>query len=352
MTSEATLLSDQVFQLNTFLWALKGLPEDGPVEPVLQRAGYYLASIERRVLPPKDRAVATALAQLTDSKHPSPCHPDLWLKHDQDPVQPVVELKSHGFSAASSNRKQALKLMASAFDLSASLAESSERRGHVVFATVEPDAAQLASTLKQLVSELGAANVPAAPTAVVGFSADEDGVMLSSPSPADLPAPARQALASPATVLHRDGENDLRPLYFVPWLPGNETSQDPELQSDGLSEFTARVLVHALADVGQASPPEDLQISCADLLSRATFGVYDYWGPRVKAQFNQAATQILMKALKPIKEARRVNGGFISVDLRSIEVQDAVIDRLRQADPADPASNLETAIDAHPSLFC
>ena len=53
MTSEETLLSDQVFQLNTFLWALKGLPTDGPVEPVLQRAGYYLASIERRVLPPE-----------------------------------------------------------------------------------------------------------------------------------------------------------------------------------------------------------------------------------------------------------------------------------------------------------
>ena len=114
--------------------------------------------------------VATALAQLTDLEHPSPCHPDLWLKHDQDSVQPVVELKSHGFSPASSNRKQALKLMASAFDLSASLAESSERRGHVVFATVESDASQLASTLKQLTSELGGANVPAAPSAVVGFS--------------------------------------------------------------------------------------------------------------------------------------------------------------------------------------
>ena len=352
MTSEATLLSDQVFQLNTFLWALKGLPTDGPVEPVLQRAGYYLASIERRVLPPKDRAVATALAQLTDSEHPSPCQPDLWLKHDQDSVQPVVELKSHGFSPASSNRKQALKLMASAFDLSASLAESSERRGHVVFATVESDASQLASTLKQLVSELGAANVPAAPTAVVGFSADEEGVMLSSPNPTDLPAPAQQALASPATVLRRDGENDLRPLYFVPWLPGNETSQDPQLQSDGLSEFTARVLVHALADVGQASPPEDLQINCADLLRRATFGVYDYWDPRIKAQFNQAAVRILMKTLKPIKEVRRGEGGVISVDLPNIEVQDAVVDRLRHADPADPSSNLEMAMDAQQTLFC
>ena len=138
----------------------------------------------------------------------------------------------------------------------------------------------------------------------------------------------------------------------MPWLPGNETSQDPQLQSDGLSEFTARVLVYALADVGQASPPEDLQINCADLLSRATFGVYDYWGPHIKTQFNQAAARILMKTLKPIKEVRRGDGAVISVDLPNIEVQDAVVDRLRHADPADPSSNLEMAIDAQQTLFC
>jgi|GEM_PF-1899597 len=28
MTDESTLLSDQVFQLNTFLWALEELPEN------------------------------------------------------------------------------------------------------------------------------------------------------------------------------------------------------------------------------------------------------------------------------------------------------------------------------------
>ena len=41
MTDESTLLSDQVFQLNTFLWALEELPEElgqGEVQPVLRRA--------------------------------------------------------------------------------------------------------------------------------------------------------------------------------------------------------------------------------------------------------------------------------------------------------------------------
>ena len=44
MTSDATLLSDQVFQLNTFLWALEDLPEGGATEPVLRNADYYLSS--------------------------------------------------------------------------------------------------------------------------------------------------------------------------------------------------------------------------------------------------------------------------------------------------------------------
>lgn len=38
MTTKSNLLSDQVFQLNTFLWSLENLPEQGPVRPVLQVA--------------------------------------------------------------------------------------------------------------------------------------------------------------------------------------------------------------------------------------------------------------------------------------------------------------------------
>jgi len=43
--SESILLSDQVFQLNTFLWALEDLPKDSDIQPVLRQAGYNIRSI-------------------------------------------------------------------------------------------------------------------------------------------------------------------------------------------------------------------------------------------------------------------------------------------------------------------
>ena len=79
MTSETGLLSDQVFQLNAFLWALEDLPAPGRIRPVLRDAGYYLVAVGRRVLMPADDLVVAALKRLTGSPDPSPCRPDLWL---------------------------------------------------------------------------------------------------------------------------------------------------------------------------------------------------------------------------------------------------------------------------------
>lgn len=61
-----------------------------------------------------------------------------------------------------------------------------------------------------------------------------------------------RALAQPATVLQAYGEEDIRPLYFIPWMPGIEDSQSRELHQDGLRELTARLLTQAMAAVGQS----------------------------------------------------------------------------------------------------
>ncbi|MXW42265.1 MAG: hypothetical protein F4138_03340 [Acidimicrobiia bacterium] len=50
------------------------------------------------------------------------------------------------------------------------------------------------------------------------------------------------------------------------WIPGIKDSQDAELHSAGLHELTARVLTHALSNVGQAQPPTTLStaINCLE----------------------------------------------------------------------------------------
>ena len=351
MTSEDTLLSDQVFQLNTFLWALEDLPENSPTQPVLRQAGYYLSSIGRRVIVPVDARIGAALQNLTGSADRSPCHPDLWLRHTSDRVVPLIELKARGFSPNSSNRRQALKLIAASSNLGPSLGESDERPGHVLYATTSADANDLATTLKNLAFELEAENAPATPTGVISLSMEAQGVALSSPIPSDLPEPAATALAAPAIVLLHEDENDIQPLYFIPWIPGIEDSQDAELHSAGLRELTARVLTHALSEVGQAQPPTTLSLDATALLTRATFGVFDRWRDADRKQFSEAAAKIVERALTPVVTVRREAGSLLEVDLPTSETQDTAIDRLERADPADPKANLEATAGEPPTLF-
>ena len=219
MTDESTLLSDQVFQLNTFLWALEELPAEpgmGEVQPVLRQAGYYLAAIGREVLIPTNEPTLAALENLTETADRTPCRPDLWLRHATDPVQPLVELKAHGFSPESSNRRQALKLIAAASDLASSLGETRARPGHVLYATVASDAGKIVTTLKTFAQELRTEGADPAPTGAIGLAIEDEGVVQSSPAPADLPKPLETSLAKRPTVLRRDGDNDLQPLYFIP----------------------------------------------------------------------------------------------------------------------------------------
>ena len=351
MTGDNKLLSDQVFQLNTLLWALQGLPQDGPVEPVLRRAGYYLAAIGRRVLVPSDQSVLASLAKFNGTEDRSPCHPDLWIRHATDTFHPVVELKSRSFSTDSSNSKQARKLIVSAVDLAASLAAPESRKGHVIYATGASDSPKLASTLMTLASELQEEGVITAPTAVLGFAEDQEGIHLMSPVPQDLPGPAAEALATPAIVLHREDKNDLRPLYFVPWMPGIKDSQDSRLHAEGLRELTARLMIHTLAEVGQAQPPTDLVLNSSRLLRSATYGVFDRWHDTDRKLFIKRASDILLKTLKAISEVNRESNDVLTIDLPNTDVQDSIIDRLRNTDPADRASNLEAASNGQTALF-
>ena len=351
MTSDAVLVSDPVFQLNVLLWALEDLPDATAVRPVLRAAGYELESLGRRLLVPADELTVSALGDIAGSGDRSPCHPDLCIDHQDDPATLVLELKSHGFSQDSSNVRQAAKLIVACHDLSASYAETQPRPGHVVYGTVESDAARLAETLHALSESVVSQGVSAAPTATIGISVDDEGAKLSTSSPSDLPAPAQRALQTPATVLHRHGEDDIRPLYVIPWIPGIHGAQDPELQADGYRELTARIVVEAMAIVGQALVPTTLDITGEILLSRATFGVFDRWRDSDRQQFTAAATNVLTTTLQSLGCFQRQSRDEISLSLSSHEEQAEVVRRLEQARPADRKMSLEAAVNEAPKLF-
>ena len=351
MTPAAVLAADPVFQLNVLLWSLEDLPDIAAVQPVLRWAGYRVESLGRPLLIPADEQTASALRTIVGSADRSQCHPDLCLENQDHPVTLVVELKSRGFSRNSSNVRQAVKLIVASHDLAESYAETQPRPGHVVYGTVESDAALLAETLQGLSESVVSQGAPAAPAATVGISIDDEGAKLSTSRLSDLPSPAQLALQAPATVLHRHGDDDLRPLYMIPWTPGIAGTQDPDLQADGYRELTARIVVEAMAIVGQAIVPTTLDISGTTLLSRATFGVFDRWLDTDRRQFEAAATGVLTDILQSLGGFQRQSKDTISLSLSSHDEQAEVVKLLEQARPADKKTNLEAAVNASPTLF-
>ena len=102
MTSDSTLLSDQIFQLNTFLWAVADLPDEGSIRPVLRRAGYVLHAIGRKVQVPVGEAFRGVLKDLTGSADASPCRPDLWILKRTSPQLTV----SWSYSARAAGQRE------------------------------------------------------------------------------------------------------------------------------------------------------------------------------------------------------------------------------------------------------
>lgn len=351
MTEADVLLADPVFQLNVILWAVEDVADAGRVDPVLRKAGYYLDSIGRSLQVPVNPRALDALRLVAGPVDRSPTRPDVWLRHQEDETWPVIELKASGFSEASSNRVQALKMLVSASDLAPSLGGGGPRPGFVLYATVSDDAGALEETIQRLRTALIEVGAAPAPAATIGFQRVAEGVALRSPPMAAVPAAMRSALGAPAVVLRADGpDDDLHPLYFIPWLPGIDDSQDPVLRADGLREITARLLTQAIAALGRARTPTILALDGADLLDHATFGIFSRWRDADRKQFALAATGLLEKALLPTGRVHRQRSR-LDVDLADDEARDVAIDRLEKADPMDPSKSLSTALEAPPTLF-
>ena len=345
------LAADQVFQLNAVLWSLQDIRPESGIHPVLRDVGYYLRAIGRRLQVPTSESQLDAMRAVADVTDREPSHPDMWLANGAAEVEPIIELKAQSFGLDSTNTRQAAKILISAADLSPSLGVPGAIVGHAIYLTPMPDSPAMSTTLDQLADLLTEAGGSTATTASLGIDVTSDGVVLASPVPDRLPMPMREALSAPAVVLDPPAAGDsVQPLYFVPWIPGIEDSQDPDLHAEGLRELTARVLTHAISLVGTAKPPAMVVTSGADLLSRATFGVFAHWRDSDRRLFAAAAARIVERALSKTVSITEANG-VLEIDLPTDESQTAAIERLEDADPSDPTRSLSTVVAEPPTLF-
>lgn len=354
MIEPRILSSDPVFQLNTVLWAVLGHPSNSSIQPILRQAGYYLYAIERRVIMPKTPSIVDALAELIDSRDSAyqPIHSDVWLKHETDSADVIIELKSHGFSSTSSKpARQALKMLTAAHDLGPSLGEQKARSGCVTYCTPADDAVELTNTLHGLQLALKDRLVPVSPVGVIGFSNTATGLAFTSPDSSQFPDPLRHMLNEQPVVLTQKDNNDPMPLYFIPWIPGIEDSQHPDLQNHGYNELSARLLVSMINAIGRVRVPLTLTMPADKLLDSATAGTFKYWRHNARELFVKRAANVGFRALRPVGNVKLEQGGrVLTIDIPNSSVKQSILDKLERETPDDSARNLQSDLGGEPQL--
>lgn len=335
------LLSDPIFQLNMVIWSVKDLPENGSsqVKPFLREAGYYIFALNRRIL-------LTELAKrspLPDSiPDLNPTVPDVWLRHENDDFDLILELKSRSFGEKSSNAKQISKMLAGSFDLSHSLGIQNKKPGFLIIVTLYKDADKMMDTLNLLKDKLEKEHVSSAPIAVIGLDNDKDNWLWKSIDSSALPKPLQKGLSQPVTILKSMGHiEDIIPMYFIPWLP-EVNEEDSPLISDGLSVFTGRVLSYVQKQIRNFEPPGVLSLRAEPLLKEATYGVFDYWKGKDRNRFTKKVINIIRNHVN-VDNITYKSDTVVEIEIRTESIREDILKDLESYEVSNRAMNLEGA---------
>ena len=239
--------------------------------------------------------------------------------------------------------------MAATADLSVTLGGGDKRPGYFVFITVAEDMEEMLSTLSELKICLDARKISSASTAIIGIQQSKKGIDLVSPQSAQLPSPLGEILCDPTTVLQfEDSEDEIVPLYFIPWIPGVAQDQDQESSNKGLQVLTSRLLTHVQEAVGKADISSILNLKGEAILEKATFGAFEYWRDRDRKRFIKEAIRIIAKATKPFGQ-KHSGETELKIDLPDEKVRDNVMKNIERFKIEEESNNLSNA--TIPTLF-
>lgn len=347
MTDINTLKKDPIFQLNLLLWSIMDVPADFriTINPILRNEGYTLYAIEKEVILPTDLSVQTALSSLVQKKIKPPST-DLWITHEIEKIDLVIELKSRGFGSDSYKSEQVMKIMAATADLSETLGGTVKRPGYFVFVTIAEDMDDMLSTLSTLETQLIAGGVPSASTAIIGIRQSKKGIDLISPQSDQLPSTLSEVLRDPTTVLQlKNSDDEIVPLYLIPWMPG--ITQDEELSNKGLQVLTSRLLTHVQEDIGKADISSPVILKGDILLEKATLGAFGYWGDRDRRRFMKEAIRIITRATKLLGQ-KQVGGTELMIEFPDENAREDIIQKIEKFKTEEEANLSKAAI---PSLL-
>lgn len=268
--SSSDLMKDNLFQLNTVVWASFPQPVGAPVTPVLKNAGYTLYAIEK----PLDASVAEK-AQLKKTAltiGPNPVA-DVVLYCEKDRTYILVECKPSSFGLNSDRTPQARGMIVAGGNVASRLGVSGNSASEMCYLVPADDTQATDATLTALHKEVSSQGFKSCPTGVLGISIKSDGTYLGLPNPLQGTALMPLALIPEQKVLSVIAEQDPRPLYVIPWIPDGQDSND-------LEAFKEKIRANLLSWLGKATIDNSSVLSFEELLNDVSRGVFQYWGDK------------------------------------------------------------------------
>ncbi|MEU0463224.1 hypothetical protein ABZ215_04390 [Amycolatopsis sp. NPDC006131] len=268
--------------------------------------------------------------------------PDVILRHPDSGDHLVLECKAQSFSATSTTAQQGRKLLLACSDSSASLGAAGN--AYVVYVVDSSDVDKQRATLKQLSAEIASHDAGVAKSGTIGLSIDNRGLW------AELSIEDLGAEDSPAGLCSRvlvveGAQEEVRPLYLIPFDPAAENEQSPEERRYCARLLAERLFVQAIKIVGRADLPECVQLPADVLLTEATFGVARYWEAGELPNFKARIAKYLYRRLNRgvLRRENRVSlrrNIVVELDLANESDREIVISMLHRTDPERLAEDL------------
>lgn len=326
-----SILADPVFQLNLVLWMLQGLPDRGPVRPLLREAGLLLESIGRRLsIAPEHRPRLRELGFGDGAPGPDVVATDL----EECPAV-AIECKSNSFGPESSDARQAARILVAAQSLPSLLGRPGGA-GQVAYVTQYGDHERLADALVVLRERLAEAGLRCAVCWTLGLVRVPEGLAIARSERLAPPPTLMSLLVSPAVVLRLADDQDPRPLYLIPWDPS--VQQEPAMRKFCQDVLFARVAQAAAARIGQTVPPAPVSLEGRWLLTEATSGLAGRWRDRSAVDRAESeCVELIKRALGPMADRvrLRIEGNPIrmEVELRDQATVEAAALAVARLDP-------------------
>ncbi len=265
------IIGDHLFQLNLILWLAQPIDMNIGLRAILAESGYSVYSISPSLaLPiPIREKIREKNINAQDG-----CSPDIILKRKLSDLFMLIECKKQSFGATSSTSEQARtmlllegKVLAEALALS-----STSRVGSVVSYTTKDDQKLLIKTTCDILrSEIESAGFRSNDACCIGIKHDpENSIYIV----VDVDDSNRLNIIENGIIKVIEGQpnTDPRPLYFIPLDPSVEQN------AYGKKTLEQRLLSEILSLIGRAKIPGKVILTVEDILSKATWGMYNLWG--------------------------------------------------------------------------